>query len=234
MNLLIVKPEDLQEDGVTFQATPEQSLHLHSVLHAKNGDSVKAGILGGNMGTAEILEDSKRAALLRFTSLSTPSPAKKKLRFVIALPRPQSFKKCLHFIASAGIPEVQFIQTARVEKSYWKSAALEPVQIEQELLLGLQQGVDTVLPEITFFQSFREWKAQPMLPGRRLLAHPVNALPCPVAAEEEIFAAIGPEGGFIPAEIDAFRELGFECVELGSYILRVEFALAYMTGRITP
>ncbi len=234
MNLLIVKPQDLDSDGITFRATQEQSLHLHSVLHVKNGDTVKAGVLGGNIGTAEVLENSKRSALLRFTSLSVPPPAKKKLRFVIALPRPQSFKKCLHFIASAGIPQVQFIQTARVEKSYWNSASMAPEQIEQELLLGLQQGVDTILPDITFFRSFRDWKNQPLLPGRRLLAHPVNALPCPAAAEEKIFAAIGPEGGFIPSEIQAFPELGFECVELGSYILRVEFALAYMTGRLTP
>ncbi len=233
MNLLLVQEKNLLKHDL-FRAEPEQALHLHSVLHAKAGDTVKAGILGGNLGKAEILECSKHEALLRFTELSTPPPEKKKLRFVIALPRPQSFKKCLHFIASAGIPEVHFIQTARVEKSYWNSAAMQEEQIRQELLLGLQQGVDTILPELSFHPSFRAWKGNPMPPGKRLIAHPLNAQPCPYAVKEEIFAAIGPEGGFIPAETEAFREMGFTCVELGSYILRVEFALAYMTGRLTP
>ena len=231
MNLLLIRPE-MMLDGDTFRALPEQSLHLNSVLHAKAGDRIRIGMLNGNLGEAELIEPSRNNALLRILSLDKVPPAKKNLRFIIALPRPQSFKKCLHFIASAGIPEVHFIQTARVEKSYWKSAAMEADAIAGEIDLGLQQGCDTVPPVLHFHRSFREWFPEDA--HRKLIAHPVNALPCPVSVTEPLWAAIGPEGGFIPSEIEIFRERGFDCVELGSHILRVEFALAYMAGRLTP
>lgn len=235
MNLLVVPPGQICGDG-TFYATPEQSEHIACILHAAAGDRIRTGVLGGRIGFAELLEPSKRKAKLRIAGLDREPPEKKKLHFVIALPRPQSFKKCLHFIASAGIPGATFIQTERVEKSYWNSAAMRPEAVERELIEGLEQGVDTILPEIRFFRSFREWKRSgaETFPGRKFIAHPVGALSCPAMAAEPVLAAIGPEGGFIPAEVEAFRELGFECVSLGDYILRVEFALSYMAGRLTP
>lgn len=235
MNLLLVEKEKISETGV-FTATPEQSLHIAGVLHGKAGDRIKVGVLGGKIGEAELITPSKREAQLRILSLDKMPPEKKKLKFVIALPRPQSFKKCLHFIASAGIPEATFIQTSRVEKSYWNSAAMTPESIAEELFLGLEQGVDTILPRLNFYRSFRDWKQQEAeaLTCRRLVAHPIDAAPCPRdMGSEELVVAIGPEGGFIAAEIERFRELGFECVELGSNILRVEFALSYITGRLS-
>lgn len=234
MNLLLVSEDKIGADGI-FTATPAQSLHIAGVLHGKAGDRIKVGVLNGKIGQAELVEPSRHQAKLRILSLDKEPPKKKRLKFVIALPRPQSFKKCLHFLASAGIPEAAFIQTARVEKSYWNSASMTPEAIAEEIFLGLEQGVDTVPPELRFYRSFTEWQKTALTdPSRKLIAHPVNAAPCPRdASEEDICAAIGPEGGFINAEIDRFKELGFECVELGSNILRVEFALAYMTGRLS-
>lgn len=235
MNLLLVSSEKIDDSGV-FTATLEQSLHIAGVLHGKSGDRIKVGVLNGMIGEAELITPSKRDARLKILSLDKAPPAKKKLKFVIALPRPQSFKKCLHFLASAGIPDASFIQTARVEKSYWNSTAMQPDYIMEEVISGLEQGVDTVLPKLKFYRSFRDWKEQEgkFLTCRRLVAHPVNAVPCPRdLGQEELVVAIGPEGGFIPVEIERFCELGFECVELGSHILRVEFALSYITGRLS-
>ena len=236
MNLLLVKADQIGPDGI-FTATAEQSEHIACILHAQKGDRIKAGVFGGKIGLAELVEPSKKQAKLKILSLDREPPQKKNLRFVIALPRPQSFKKCLHFLASAGIPEACFIQTARVEKSYWNSAGMTAEAIEKEIFLGLEQGVDTIPPQLHFFPSFRDWKDSEFcrdFSGRRLIAHPVNAVSCPVSMTDPALVAIGPEGGFIPRELDVFRELGFECVELGAYILRVEFALAYICGRLTP
>jgi RsmE family RNA methyltransferase len=44
--------------------------------------------------------------------------------------------------------------------------------------------------------------------------------------------AIGPEGGFIPYEIDMLKAAGFEDVSFGERILRVEHAVAALVGRI--
>lgn len=235
MNLLLIPAEKIDNSGV-FTATPEQSAHIAGVLHGTVGDRIKVGVLNGPIGEAELIAPSKREARLKILSLDKTPPPKKKLKFVIALPRPQSLKKCLHFLASAGIPDASFIQTARVEKSYWNSTAMQQDYITKEVISGLEQGVDTVPPRLSFYRSFRDWKEQEgkILTCRRFVAHPVNAMSCPRdLGKEDLVVAIGPEGGFIPAEIERFGELGFECVELGSHILRVEFALSYITGRLS-
>lgn len=235
MNLLLIQQDKIDNSGI-FTATPEQSLHIARVLHGKAGDRIKTGVLDGKIGEAELIVPSKKEARLRILNLDKDPPQKKKLKFVIALPRPQSFKKCLHFLASAGIPEATFIQTERVEKSYWNSSVMMPENIENEIFLGLEQGVDTIAPQLKFFHSFREWREKEAehITCRRLVAHPVDAIPCPRdLGDQELVVAIGPEGGFIKAEIERFRELGFESVELGSHILRVEFALSYITGRLS-
>ncbi|HDY83698.1 MAG TPA: 16S rRNA (uracil(1498)-N(3))-methyltransferase, partial [Halieaceae bacterium] len=43
---------------------------------------------------------------------------------------------------------------------------------------------------------------------------------------------IGPEGGFIPYEVEKLREAGCEAVSLGPRILRVENALTSLLGRL--
>jgi len=43
---------------------------------------------------------------------------------------------------------------------------------------------------------------------------------------------IGPEGGFIPAEVDLLSRSGCRPVNLGERILRVETAVAALTGRL--
>ncbi|RYZ96209.1 MAG: 16S rRNA (uracil(1498)-N(3))-methyltransferase, partial [Moraxellaceae bacterium] len=43
---------------------------------------------------------------------------------------------------------------------------------------------------------------------------------------------IGPEGGFIPYEIDLLNKQGFEVVNLGERIMRVETVVPYLLGRL--
>ena len=43
---------------------------------------------------------------------------------------------------------------------------------------------------------------------------------------------IGPEGGFIPFEIDAFRKAGCRVVTLGERVLRVETAVVALLAKM--
>ncbi len=236
MNLILLTEDD-RTSSTEFTVSGRRAEHIRAVLRAKPGDLLRAGLLHGKTGTARLLSLDRNAALLEGVSFDCEPPPKIGIVPVISLPRPQSFKKTLHFIASAGIPKAFFIGSARVEKSYWKSSAMEPSAILDELCLGLEQGMDTVPPVLEFQPSFRGFLKQleTMDFPRKIIAHPAkNAPECPHAVCGAICLAIGPEGGYVETEVEAFRSLGFECVTLGPHILRVEFALSVLCGRLCP
>ncbi len=238
MNLLVIPPELPDADGI-FSVDGEHAEHIFCILHAKPGDSVRTGLLGGKIGLASVLESTRRKAVLQLKSADRLPPPPSNIIPLIALPRPQSFKKTLHFIASSGIRRAVFFHSAKTEKSYWSSSAMEPQAIRSVLLEGLEQGCTTILPELTFFRTFRELFASGLLEELTrttlpLIAHPVNAAPCPAAVDSPVSLVIGPEGGFTPEEVDQFTSASFRCITFGPHILRVEFALSYLAGRLQP
>lgn len=238
MNLLIVKESDFISPGM-IRVEGRRSEHIKCVLRAKEGDLVRTGFLGGNTTFAKVVKSERAFAELAVESFDSPPPQKTDIIPIIALPRPQSFKKTLHFIASAGVPKTYFIGAEKVEKSYWKSSALEQSAIGEELMLGLEQGMDTIMPQLEFRTSFREFMkstepAELSAGATCLIAHPgTDSAECPRALSGKVVLAIGPEGGFTEKEASVFRDAGFSQVTFGKHILRVEFALAFICGRIS-
>ena len=240
MNLLLLHEEDRIGD-TGFQVAGRRAEHIRKVLHAVPGDTLRAGMLGGRLGTASVKEIRRDAVILECAVFDREPPEKNRIVPVISLPRPQSFKKTLHFIASSGIARACFVGSAKVEKSYWKSSAMEPDAIRGELLLGLEQGMDTVLPELCFYPSLRDFFRQEKdfldQCEMKLLAHPEPGAPgCPhnLVLHGNLALGIGPEGGYTQEETVSFRDRGFRCVSLGPFILRVEFALSVLCGKLLP
>jgi len=236
MNLLLFERNELPEDRVV-RVEGRRAEHLFCVLHAKKGDRLRAGVVGGGLGEAEVLECTRHFAVLKAGDCAKAPPPPREIVPVIALPRPQSFKKTLHFIASSGIRTAYFTGASKVEKSYWNSDAVQEKNIRSELILGLEQGGTTVLPDIRFRPHLPSFLASPEMEELKnrlvpLLAHPRNAVPCPAQTDGGILLAVGPEGGFTDAEVTLFEEAGFRTVEIGPYILRVEFALSFLCGRL--
>jgi RsmE family RNA methyltransferase len=125
-----------------------------------------------------------------------------------------------------------------VQKSYWKSPQLSAENIRLQLLLGLEQGVDTRLPTVAF-----EPLLKPFVEDRlgalsrdtlRLLAHPDGSTACPINIDRPSTLVIGPEGGFIDYEVALLKANGFTAVSMGPRILRVETAVVALTSRLYP
>jgi len=236
MNLLLLTAEDILDDK-TARVSGYRAEHLCTIHKAQVGDSVRVGVIEGKLGSAEILAIDGKNVDLRFVCDEPPPPAIP-LTLVLALPRPQMLKRSLQTIAAMGIKQVYLLATARVEKSYWSSPSLSPEQIEEHLLLGLEQGIDTHMPTIHLRKRFKPFVEDelPQLCRNKTgwVAHPGNYPPCPRIAGGENVLVIGPEGGLLDYEVDLLVAAGCQAIQLGPRILRVETALPVLVSRFYP
>ena len=237
MNLLLLSSADFLSSE-TVRISGRRHRHLVDILHAEPGQSVRAGLLNGQLGEARVVSQNHDCTILE-VALTSPPPPPVPVTLLLALPRPKALRRLLQGITALGIKRIVLLNTARVEKSYWQSPLLTPTAIDEQLLLGLEQARDTHLPQVLLRPRFRPF-VEDELPGLAtgslcLVAHPDSALPCPCAVAGPVVLAIGPEGGFIPFETDLLSRQGFGAVHLGARALRVETAVTALLGRLlTP
>lgn len=227
MNLLLLFPSDLSNDNIA-RISDHRLQHILSVHRANVGDSIRVGMVNGLIGSGTIEKLDEQSAEICFT-LDTPPPPKKPLRIIMALPRPKMLKRILQTITAMGIEELYLINSYRVEKSFWQTPILSEQGLLEQLTLGLEQSRDTQLPKVELrkrFKPFVEDELPTLIENRYpLVAHPGVEAPIPHALNKPCTLAVGPEGGFIPYEINKLKEAGFNCGHMGPNILRVETAI---------
>lgn len=234
MNLLLLEPGELAADG-TARLGGRRAAHVAAVLRAAAGDRILAGLVGGRLGEAEVLAVSAAEVVLR-PALDRDPPPPAPVSLLLALPRPKILRKVLQAAASMGVKRVVLLGSYRVEKSFWASPHLAPAAMRAELLLGLEQGRDTRLPEVSvrrFFKPFVEDELEATFDEpARLLAHPgAPALEDHRPAGTRAALAIGPEGGWTAYEAEELRRRGFAPFSLGPRVLRVDAAVPYAVGQ---
>jgi 16S rRNA U1498 N3-methylase RsmE len=192
---------------------------MQEVHRAAVGDSLRVGRIGGLMGNAQLLRLEAREAELEVT-FDQPPPAKLPLTLLLALPRPKMLRRVLQTVASMGVPRVVLVNSYRVEKSFWQTPFLEPEAIREQVIEKR-------------FKPFVEDRLPAMAQGTLgLIGHPGDYPPCPRGLDEPVTLAIGPEGGWIPYEVDLLAKAGLQPVQLGARILRVETAVTALLARL--
>lgn len=234
MNLIILFEKDfITENKVRLK--DRRLKHVLTVHRAKLGDTLRVGLINGKMGKGMIIKLNEEEMEME-VELSEPNPPPLNAQLVLAMPRPKALKRIVQDVTTMGIKKIYIIKTWRVEKSFWNSPILEEDSLFENMILGLEQGKDTILPEIEvvkLFKPFVEDRIPDIIKGTRaIVAHPVQDTECPRSIKEPVTLAIGPEGGFIPYEIDMLVKQGFEVVSLGERILRVETAIPVILGRL--
>jgi RsmE family RNA methyltransferase len=235
MNLIILKDNDSLGQN-RYRLEDHRAEHVTSVLKLQVGDSFQVGLLNGPKGIATIEEISAKSLTVRVEKLEEIPPPKPVVDLVCALPRPQTVKKVLFISAMMGVRSLYFIRANRVEKSYYQSPLLEPKNYTPHLIEGLSQGKLTRLPEVFIYDRFKVF-FENVLPE---LEKSSNTTPVKLAADPEtkisladvkinesgrLIFAIGPEGGWVPFEIEMMEGAGFQRFTLGRWILRVEHAV---------
>ncbi len=234
MNLVLILPEDLLAPDHA-RLTGRRLRHVREVHRAAVGDDLTVGLLGGKMGRGRVLHLDDEALELAL-ALDQEPPPKLPLTLLIAVPRPKVLNRVVAAASSLGAARLVLVNAWKVEKAYWASPRMRPESLREQLVLGLEQARDTVLPELRLARLFRPF-VEDELPGligegTGLLAHPGTGEAAPKTLVAPLTLAIGPEGGWIEAEVQSLLKAGLHPLDLGPRILRTETALAALVGRL--
>lgn len=234
MNLALLFEEDFTGPD-QVRLTGRRRDHLATIVKANEGDSLPVGKVDGLIGVGKVLHQTDSYIDLQVV-FSQPPPSALPLTLILAMPRPKMFRRVLQTCATLGVKDIWLINACKVEKSFWQTPLLADASIRQHLTLGLEQARDTVMPAVhirKLFKPFVEDELPGLLTGRQaLVAHPGTASPCPAQLREPATLCIGPEGGFIPYEVEKLIAAGCKAVHLGARILRVETAVPVLVSRL--
>ena len=246
MNCILLPATNFQHDNASAYINDlMQITHVNKVLTAKVGDTLKIGQLGGKLGSAIIKDIASDSIELGDIQLTINPPAKLNLTVVLALPRPKVLRRLIMDMTALGVNDIILINSYRTQKSYWQSPML--ARLDEFVLEGLQQGVDTVAPRISLqkrFKPFVEDEVASLITNRAIVAHPYSALSFAQYREQQLknpgplhnsalpsMVFIGAEGGWIDYEIDLLAKQGCMAVNIGPRILRTEAAVNVILGQ---
>jgi len=233
MNIVLLDPRQTESEVWSITST-RQLAHLRTHLNVQVGDRLKVGIREGQRYLTEVLMVSD--SVIQVTPIQTePVPAKLPVTLIVAMPRPKVLRRLIMDSVTIGVEKIVLLHSYRVDKSYWQTPFLQ--QIDQYVTLGLEQAGDTVAPKIEIYKRFKPF-VEDVLPTLitaerpAYVAHPYAGMTMPNAITHACTVLIGPEGGFIPYEIDLLEKNGCQAVSLGNRILRTETAIPYILGRL--
>ena len=236
MNLLLFEPSEVGRNEVAL--TGRRAEHLLRVLRVATGDVVRVGVIGGRLGSGRV-EAIEGETVLLSVALEREPAADLHIELILALPRPIMLQRILKQATVLGVRRFHLIRSRRVEKSFFHSPVLAPEKIHSVLLEGMEQAMDTWLPEVSIHHQFKPFieDVLPTLSGQGLIAHP-NAggtlAGVPVSGElgQRLLLAVGPEGGWSDYELGRFLDQGFYGFTMGSRILHVDTAVVGLLAQM--
>ena len=246
MNLILLSDSDFITP-THVRLTDRRFAHIQEILKAEKDQILTVGKMNGLVGQGKIASKTDKAVELEVKLTQNP-PEALPLTLILALPRPPMLKRILFSAAMLGVKRIIILNFNRVEKSLWNSSSLKPEAIEEQLILGLEQAKDTVMPEVILkkgFKPFVQDELPTLIKGKTaLVAHPQKELSFPNQKKlsfpnasvgdpnKNILLVIGPEGGIIDYEIEILKSAGCQPLDLGPRILRTDSVLPFVVGKL--
>ena len=233
MNIVLLDPRQTESPIWTISAK-RQLEHLRTHVNVQVGDTLKVGIRGGKRYLTEVLSVTEQQIQLQSIHEEIV-PKKLPVTLIVAMPRPKVLRRLVMDSVTLGVEKIILLHSYRVDKSYWQTPFLQ--QLNQYIDLGLEQAGDTIAPKIEVYKRFKPF-VEDILPTLiradcpAYVAHPYVEMKMPAGIQQGCTVVIGPEGGFIPYEIDLLIKNGCQAVSLGNRIIRTETVIPYVLGRL--
>jgi 16S rRNA (uracil1498-N3)-methyltransferase len=243
MNLLLFEPKEINRDD-TVCLQDRRSQHIIKILGSKPGDTIRAGVINGPVGTGEILAirgKGKNAEVVLHFSAQAGEPDLPAVDLIMGLVRPIMLKRVLAQVTSMGVGRIFLLNGNRVEKSFFGASLLQDENYRPYLVQGLEQAKDTRLPPVTIHGRFKPFIEDfiPTVAGdyeRMLVAHPDGSANLKQILGTDIkgrtLLAVGPEGGWVDFEVRKFIEHSFVPVSLGRRVLRTDTAAVALLAQL--
>jgi 16S rRNA (uracil1498-N3)-methyltransferase len=204
--------------------TGDEARHLVAVMRAKVGDEVTLFDGSGAEFSARVTAIHKQAVELSIVArcaISRELPFE--VTLAVGLPKGDRQKWLVEKATELGVTQLVPLITERGVAQPVESALerLRRSVIEASKQCGRNQLL-SIGPPV----AARDYFSIAPTAATRLIAdpggHPLNSIS--TTSNTPLIAAVGPEGGFSPAELSAARAAGWQSVSLGPRILRVETA----------
>jgi len=196
------------------------------VLRLRAGDEVELFDGAGHAASARI-QSTGDAVVCELTTPVASTSASTRVVLLLSLPKGSKLEACVRMATELGVDEIALVQAER-SVPRWDEARARS-RVERLLRVAVEAAAQcerTDVPVIRGPRTSTAWldafpaNASGVVFGARAEG-PMNLSETP----EQVWCAIGPEGGFSDAELAAFEEAGFAVASLGPWILRVDTAL---------
>jgi len=214
---------DLIRGGGTVTLTGAEAHHAIHVMRVEVGDSVELFDGKGSQSQAVVTKLSRSECDCKAepAQLIDREPSRA-VHLGIALPKPDRARELVERLTELGVKTVTPLVAERTQRPA-SEAQLE--KLRRGVIEACKQSGRNELLRITEPQPAKDYFAVAHNTVR-LIAHPssdaISLSQIPAAAE--VKAAIGPEGGWTDDEVRIAIEHGFESVDLGRRIYRIETA----------
>ena len=215
------------DEGSIVDLPAETASHIAKVLRARSGDELVLFNGDGRelAGKIESVRGSKvRITVGRAANVDRESPLA--VTLLQCVPRGDRMDFIVQKATELGVRHIVPVLSHRsvvrldagqasAKAQHWRAVAVS----------ACEQSGRNRLPTIEAPRQLIDYLGEPATAGTRLVLEPEPSLAAgPWSSDASLEIAVGPEGGFTPEELEAFRVAGFHRVCLGPRILRTETA----------
>jgi 16S rRNA (uracil1498-N3)-methyltransferase len=201
--------------------------HLATVCRLRPGDAVCLFNGDGHQYPARVEEVGRRSVTLDVVAVESPCrELAHRLEIAAPLPRGDRAQFLLEKLTELGVTSFVPLQTAR-SVVHPRETKLDKLQ--RHVIEASKQCGRNVLLRVQPLIEWADYCRSTELPAHRLLGHPGGESKPENDSERDTVAAVGPEGGFTDEEVTMACDAGWQLLNLGPRILRVETAALALT-----
>ena len=217
---------DLPEAGGVVTLAEAPSRHVR-VLRLREGDQVVLFDGKGHAAPAR-LESVGDEVVCQAERPRASETKRARVVLLLAVPKGSKLDDCVRMATELGVDEVALMLTDRTvprwDRKRERSRVDRLTRIASEAAAQCERND---IPVIHGPQPCAAWlDAMPGNAAGVLFGARAQGALTFDGTPEQVWCAVGPEGGFTDAEIASFEEAGFAVASLGTWVLRVEPAVA--------